>query len=279
MGTRLALSLISGLAALALIAFVNSTHPVFSAPSHAFEPGCPIPYASITQHRPIDDACNRFGESATYQPSSQAHRQTNAAKNNLCAVGPAIPLTIADFRALMQAAEDAGVPFGQGRLPPDRSVLRSVLIKDVGAILSVGEGSLVVFVGYVAGVSYAQRESVNCRRKGVQNYDIHVSLVAKKSDSRCKGIVAEMIPHFRPEGWTPSAIKATNRPVRVRGHLFFDAPHVPCRPDGTIPGGNSRRTSLWEIHPVYAFEVCRNTTIAACRVDRDQDWVVLSGSN
>lgn len=143
--------------------------------------------------------------------------------------------------------------------------------------MSVGEGSLVVFAGYVAEASYAKRESVNCRRKGVQNYDVHISLVAKKNDARCKGIVAEMTPHFRPSAWIPSAIKAIKRPVRVRGHLFFDAPHVPCNPDGTIPGGNSRRASPWEIHPVYAFDVCKDTTLAAWRVDRDQDWTLVGG--
>lgn len=86
------------LCALALVGFVNSTHHILSAPNHTFDPGCPIPYASIAQHRPIDDACDRFGESGTYQPSSQAHRESNAAKNNLCAVGPAIPLAISDDR-------------------------------------------------------------------------------------------------------------------------------------------------------------------------------------
>jgi len=32
---------------------------------------------------------------------------------------------------------------------------------------------------------------------------------------------------------------------------------------------------LREIHPIYAFEVCKNTALAACRLDRDQDWVLL----
>src|SRR3990170_1045281 len=165
MRVRLLVAIAAGFVALALVSFVNSTHPVYSAPAHAFEPGCPIPYASIAQHRPIDDACDRFGESSTYQPSNQAHRQANAAKNNLCAVGPGVPMTIADFRALMQAAEDAGVPFGQGRLPPDRSVLRDLLTKEIGGTtVLVGEGKQLIFVGYVAGASYAQRGAVNCRR-------------------------------------------------------------------------------------------------------------------
>jgi hypothetical protein len=33
-----------------------------------------------------------------------------------------------------------------------------------------------------------------------------------------------------------------------------------------------KRFSSWEIHPVYAMDVCKFTTQAKCRVDRDSDW-------
>src|SRR3990170_2295987 len=122
--------LVALLSALALVGFVNSTHPVLSAPSHAFEPGCPIPYASIAKHRPIDDACNRFGESASHEPSTQKHRDSNAAKNNLCATGPGIPMTIADFRSLMDAVKDREIKHGSGRLPDDRSELQDLIKKE-----------------------------------------------------------------------------------------------------------------------------------------------------
>jgi hypothetical protein len=36
---------------------------------------------------------------------------------------------------------------------------------------------------------------------------------------------------------------------------MFDASHVPCK-NGAPVGSNPRRVSLWEIHPIYSFEVC-----------------------
>jgi len=38
-----------------------------------------------------------------------------------------------------------------------------------------------------------------------------------------------------------------------------------------------RRFALWEIHPVYAMDVCEFTTKAKCRVDHDTDWVAFKG--
>ena len=117
-------------------------------------------------------------------------------------------------------------------MPSETSFSKSVN----GNSILLGERKRVIFVGYVAGASYAQRESGNCRRKNAANYDIHISLVARKSDPRCKGIVAEMIPHFRPSTWTPSRIRVITRPVRVSGHLFFDAPRAMQRQRDN-PGG------------------------------------------
>ena len=118
-------------------------------------------------------------------------------------------------------------------------------------------------------------ESVNCKRKGKENNDIHITLVTAPDDPPCGGIVAEMIPHYRPKAWRDSAIQALERPVRVTGHLFFDSPHLPCDEEGNPVGGNLARVSLWEIHPVYAFEVCKYTTLPACRGDHDEDWTPL----
>ena len=84
-----------------------------------------------------------------------------------------------------------------------------------------------------------------------------------------------MIPHYRPTAWRDTAIHALERPVRVTGHLFFDSAHLPCDEAGHQEPGQPARMSLWEIHPVYAFEVCRHTTMAACRGDHDEDWTPL----
>ena len=50
-------------------------------------------------------------------------------------------------------------------------------------------------------------------------------------------------------------VAAARSPVRVTGQLFFDSSHVPCA-GGKEVRTNPRRFSLWEIHPIYQFEVC-----------------------
>ena len=37
---------------------------------------------------------------------------------------------------------------------------------------------------------------------------------------------------------------------------------------------NPNRISVWEIHPVYQFDVCKNTTLASCKADADV-WIPL----
>jgi hypothetical protein len=43
--------------------------------------------------------------------------------------------------------------------------------------------------------------------------------------------------------------------ARITGQLYFDSSHVPCA-NGQHVRSNPKRNSLWEIHPVYKFEVC-----------------------
>lgn len=128
-------------------------------------------------------------------------------------------------------------------------------------------------------------EKVNCQEEvpTTKDYhDIHISLVPNIklaaattkeaiAASECQGVVAEMSPHFRPALWTAGNLnKAGDKklPVRVTGQLFFDSSHVPCK-DGEPVGKNPKRVSLWEIHPIYAFEVCT----ADC--DGEGTWVSL----
>jgi hypothetical protein len=67
-----------------------------------------------------------------------------------------------------------------------------------------------------------------------------------------------------------------DHPVRITGHLFVDASHLPC--DGLEPRkGHPRRVSDWEIHPVYDIEVCRNKPLRSCRITNDAKWMSLAG--
>jgi hypothetical protein len=56
--------------------------------------------------------------------------------------------------------------------------------------------------------------------------------------------------------------------------LFFDASHNLCA-IGQPTHGNPPRRSHWEIHPVYAIDVCKFTTIANCKVDANA-WTPLA---
>ena len=77
---------------------------------------------------------------------------------------------------------------------------------------------------------------------------------------------------LRPEAWTDLPNLSIKRPVRVTGPLFFDGSHRPCHGD-TRPSPN--RISVWEIHPVYQFEVCKNKSLSSCKVGDDTVWVPL----
>jgi hypothetical protein len=84
-------------------------------------------------------------------------------------------------------------------------------------------------------------------------------MVADPEDTEFEGIVVEMIPQDRNEGWTSKKLKRTARQSRrviVRGQLFYDNKHlVNDDPDDVVPR-QPKLHSLWEIHPVTEFLVC-----------------------
>ena len=60
--------------------------------------------------------------------------------------------------------------------------------------------------------------------------------------------------------------------LRYQIELMFDASHSLCA-NGHRTSGNPARRSGWEIHPVYAIDVCHNaTTLATCRIDDESRW-------
>jgi hypothetical protein len=88
---------------------------------------------------------------------------------------------------------------------------------------------------------------------------IYISIVDSVSQQdECSSVVAEMIPHHRPASWTAQNVEAVAKkklPVRLTGQLFFDSSHSPCQ-NGKSLSGDPKRTSLWEVHPIYEFDVC-----------------------
>lgn len=247
----------------------------------SFTPSCTIPYDAIRKDNlPIDSQCGLNGQ--TTNPAASAQ---NAAKNNLCASGQAVPITISVFDDLQDAAEANDVSFGNQHvsnpepLPADRSVLRDLVQTASGA--AVGEGTKVVYVGFIVRTKTASAESVNCQRTGKAANDLHIVLARRPDETECNSVTAEMIPHFRPEAWDKITFQASvmpklkKHPVRVTGHMFFDASHSPCSHPEFLPGQDPRRRSNWEIHPVYALDVCKNKTLAGCKVDKETVWKPL----
>jgi len=244
-----------------------------SAMQNGFTPGCSLD--AIKKKRPIDAQCGPEGE------GDAANRKQNSAKNNLCASGTAIPITISVFDDLQQAAEEKEMPFGNQHiphhvaLPEDRSVLKDLVQTGNG---KVGEGSKTVFVAFISRTKAGEPESVNCHVTKDANNDIHIVLARRFADTdECSSVTAEMIPHFRPTAWDKIRLqtvmaKLGKHPARITGQAFFDASHSPCGHPEFRPSGDPKRRSLWEIHPIYAIDVCKNKTLAGCKIDKESVW-------
>lgn len=225
--------------------------------TQVFTQSCPTPqFPSVSTG--IDASC---GPSGSSDPQSADGLQ-NLKKDNFCALGTPIAVTLSALKALQTkaASGEATNHFKPGEPLPDRTFLKSL-----------GEGDLVTFEGYVFEARQECKESVNC---GVQSpnqdgfHDIHISLVDHVPTSKlgtqaadaeeCGSFVAEMIPHHRPAEWNAcnvNSIATKKLRVRITGQRMFDGSHLTC--NGTTPNGsNPKRATLWEIHPIYSFDVC-----------------------
>ena len=254
----------------AVIALASVGCGVAAVHAQGFKPDCPLPFDSLAAKHPIDDDCGPEGTG-----TGEAQQAQNRAKNNFCATGTPVRITYATFQRLQHAAEQQGISFGSNsKIPPDRSVLKDLYTTSDGAKL--GEGALVRLAAYVLDAHYSNvrnGETVNCKQPGEENNDIHVSLGKSASEhDLCNSVTAEVSPHYRPPSWTPANLtQLAGHPVRITGQLFFDASHKPCA-NGQ---GSPRRVAIWEIHPVYAIDVCRNGSLGGCDVNDDRKWVPL----
>jgi hypothetical protein len=247
----------------------RSTRAVSHEETLAFTPACKLPFDSIkTTGLDIDATCSEDGDAG----DNTAKRLESDAKNNFCVDEQPTPITYDDFKNL-QAASD-NISGLKKTLGTTRDSLAGILNSTGGA--RVGEGSVVRFVGHLLDAHYSnvgKGELVNCKMPGEADNDIHIELVKDEGeDDPCNGVTAEMSPHFRPEAWDGLVGLKIGRPVRVTGQLFFDSSHQPCH-DGKRPSPN--RISVWEIHPVYQFEVCSDKTGNACDVRNDSQWIPL----
>ena len=238
-----------------------------------FNPGCKLPFDSIkSTGLEIDAQCTADGNGA----DDTAKVLENHAKNNFCVTGKPVAITEDDFKGLQKLADDNGLKKG---LKTSRDSLINIFDSSGGT--KIGEGTLVQFVSFLlkasnSNVGAGKGENVNCKLTEKDENDIHIELTMDRSDDDpCNGVTAEMSPHFRPEEWGRLVeLEKFDRPIRVSGPLFFDDSHTPCH-DNVRP--NPKRASVWEIHPVYQFEVCsaKAKDLKTCDVKDNSVWVPL----
>lgn len=238
--------------------------------SAQFDPGCPFPprYEAIKEKHDIDDQCKREGPNS----SSAAKKAESSEKNNFCATGTPVVVDVDAFKALQKKVDSKPKGFGKGE---DRSELEDLITSNSGK--KAGEGTLVRFTGYIVEAHYSnlgKGESVNCKHGGQEWNDIHIVIASKPTEKNmCRTVTAEMVPHFRPEVFTPDNLDMLEGiKVRFTGSMFFDSAHTPCRllADGSFKKASPARISVWEIHPVYALDVC---DAASCVADKAAGWI------
>jgi hypothetical protein len=227
MANRCRLKLAAGLA----MVFATTTNTSLTR-ADTFVAGCTVPFASTATHPSIDGQCgNEGGAFSATDPDTPPHRAQNRAKNNLCANGTPSRITTLTMKNLQTATNQLKaahkLKFGaRDMLPDDRSVLQNLVTTSDGN--TVGEGSLVLFVGFIQKTKAGSTETVNCGLSGIDNNDIHIVLGRSKQGAECSSITAETIPHLRPASWNRTKLDQVHKPVRITGQLFFDASHLPC---------------------------------------------------
>ena len=136
----------------------------------------------------------------------------------------------------------------------------------------MSEGDFVQVVGYLVGLPQRPKaegpESVNCNLMDDgthRNNDFHIPIARNPGDTEYEGVVVEMIPQKRPVAWKINGIRQMARDqlqVLVRGQLMYDNKHV-VNKDPQNDNRQPKRFSLWEVHPVTEFYVCRRNSCAS----------------
>jgi hypothetical protein len=137
-----------------ILASALSTTALFFVPlarADDFALACTLPFHQDTSAQPIDNKCDAGGTTQD-GPKGLQNRQ----KNNLCATGPAVTLSMADFMSLQRQAKALGVAFGASNaggqhtenLPDDRSTLQSGPLHTVAGS-AIHEGDKVQIVAYM----------------------------------------------------------------------------------------------------------------------------------
>jgi len=223
------------------------------------------------------DACPTRGcaKEGSWEADANAMKKTQPAIDKA-----AVLLSFDDLRSLQKQADEK---VGQGPydLTPDGYQKLTDLKVSTGI---VSEGDRVRIIAYIAKGQEGMHvnksgESVNCNLKSPHDNDFHIPVVATADATEYQGVVVEMIPQARPSAWTIDALKdiqAKGTQILVEGGLSYDKVHyVSDDPDHPFQD-EPNRMSLWEIHPITDFLVCRRDH---CDPNRLSDWTALEAEH
>jgi hypothetical protein len=240
--------------------------------------GCTLPFSAIAPTKDAHLSCGNDGSGLGGTVAPKPKILEDIAKNNFCAdASHPVTVTFKDLRD-MQAKSPDKKPLENPNNPSRDSLKNFYSLNGQ----KIGEGTVVHLAAFIkeAHISdcttTSSGEEVNCKMLGIEHNDFHIPLLdptAKNpaAQDECTSVTAEMSPHFRPAAWNNIDTKTpTKYPVRVTGPLFFDDSHEPCTISATgkiTKTANPKRSSLWEIHPVYSLEICSNIDPAECDVN------------
>jgi hypothetical protein len=215
-------------------------------------------------------ACPKIGCSKPGSPLAATNSQKRATAIN----GSFDEVSFADLQDLQHDVENA---FANGPIvikgekvssyhnmkAAPRKIMLSGLKAGSG---NFSEGDVVELFGFIAATKLPPHpntgESVNCKLTDEPSNDYHINITPAKNGDETQGVVVEMIPqnpHRKNKDWNLDklkAIQARQLQVKIQGRLFFDSEHKPNTQRTGKAGGNPRRFSLWEIHPLSSFFVC-----------------------
>jgi hypothetical protein len=199
------------------------------------------------------------------------HALLNETKRRIPTSALTKTLTLDDFRALQDDA-DSTVGEDVELDASDRARLRGISVSSG----QVSEGDLVQVEGYLVGKPHPNTgESVNCNLTGSPNNDFHIPFASDPDQTPYEGIVVEMIPQDRPAQWNIGAlseVERARRQVLVTGQLFYDNEHRVNADEEDNKQGQPPRFSLFEVHPITAFAVCKSNS---CDPRQSSQWETL----
>ena len=229
-------------------------------------------------------ACPKIGCSKPGSPLAA----TNSQKRTTAITGSPAAVGFSDLKDL-QAAVDSKFANGPVVVKGEKvssyhnmkAAPRKILLSGLkagGGTFS--EGDFVELVGFIAATKLPPHpntgESVNCKLTDEPSNDYHINITPAKNSDETEGVVVEMIPqnpNRKDDDWNLDKLVSVQQqqlPVKIQGRLFFDSEHKPNTKKTGKAGGNPRRFSLWEIHPLSAFFVCPS---ASC--SKSTGWKAL----